>query len=93
MFTRSLKKLSAIVDSLKFDVLTPVMAELSFIMEDLALNMKNIDWREEKVAQLRDIVKSTFEVFRSVGKGALFLAENFREIIAVVALLKSAWSP
>ena len=88
MFTSSLKKLSAIVDSLKISALTPIMAELSFIMEDLALNMKNMDWREDKIAQLRDIVKNTFTAFRSLGGGIMFLAENFREVVAIVAIFK-----
>ncbi|EDL52626.1 hypothetical protein VSAK1_13806 [Vibrio mediterranei AK1] len=88
LFTASMKKMGAIVDSLKISALTPIMAELSFIMEDLALNMKNMDWRDEKVAQLRDIVKSTFSVFRNLGNGILFLTENFREVIAIVALFK-----
>lgn len=88
LFTASMKKLGAIVDSLKISALTPIMAELSFIMEDLALNMKNMDWREDKIAQLRDIVKSTFTVFRSLGNGIRFLVENFREVIAIVALFK-----
>lgn len=88
LFTASMKKLGAIIDSLKISALTPIMAELSFIMEDLALNMKNMDWREEKVAQLRDIVKSTFNVFRSLANGIRFLVENFREVIAIVALFK-----
>ncbi|WP_295899016.1 hypothetical protein [uncultured Vibrio sp.] len=88
LFTKSMKKMGAIVDSLKISALTPIMAELSFIMEDLALNMKNMDWRDEKIAQLRDMVKSTFTVFRSLGNGLMFLVENFREVIAIAAIFK-----
>ncbi|WP_052703990.1 hypothetical protein [Vibrio nigripulchritudo] len=90
MFAASLKKLSAIVGSLKISALTPIMAELSFIMEDLALKMKNMDWREGAIAKLRDIVSGTFNTFKFLGSAIMFVAENFKGIVAAVAIFKVA---
>ncbi|WP_272165504.1 hypothetical protein [Vibrio diabolicus] len=89
-FSESLGKLSTIVNSLKISALTPIMAELSFIMEDLALNMKDMDWREEKIAELREIVKSTFNAFRTLGSGVLWLSDNMSTVIGVLAGVKLA---
>lgn len=88
MFASSLKKLSAIVDSLKISALTPIMAELSKAIEELAINMRDIKWRNEAIEQLRGIVKGTFEAFKALGKGIFFVVDNFKEIVAIVALLK-----
>ncbi|MEZ8115157.1 hypothetical protein ACED44_09475 [Vibrio splendidus] len=88
MFTQALKKLDTITESLKISALTPIMAELSFLMEDLALNMKNMDWREDAIAQLRDIVKRTFEAFKVLGTGLIWLSENMGTVIGALAGLK-----
>lgn len=88
MFTASLKKMGAIVDSLKISALTPIMAELSFMMEDLALNMKNMDWREGAIAQLRDIVKRTFQAFKALGSSFLWISENMSTVVGALAGLK-----
>lgn len=88
MFTASLKKMGAIVDSLKISALTPIMAELSFMMEDLALNMKNMDWREGAIAQLRDIVTRTFQAFKVLGSGFLWISENMSTVVGALAGLK-----
>ena len=89
-FSESLSKLSTIITSLKISALTPIMAELSFIMEDLAQNMKNMDWREGKIAELRDIVKSTFNAFRTLGNGALWLSDNMSTVIGALVGVKLA---
>ncbi|WP_052437582.1 hypothetical protein [Vibrio jasicida] len=89
-FSESLGKLNTIVNSLKISALTPIMAELSFIMEDLALNMKDMDWREEKIAELREIVKSAFNAFRTLGSGVLWLSDNMSTVIGVLAGVKLA---
>ncbi|MEZ9414062.1 hypothetical protein AB4189_07645 [Vibrio sp. 10N.286.49.E1] len=88
MFTDSMKKMGAIVDSLKISALTPIMAELSFIMEDLALTMKDVGERNKVIAQLRDFVKGAFTVFRGLGGAIRFLVENFSEVVAIVAMFK-----
>ncbi|MEC4728994.1 hypothetical protein HWQ46_26125 [Shewanella sp. D64] len=87
-FSTGLKKLLRIIHSLKVSGLTPVMKELSVVFGDLALKMKNMDWRNKAIVQLRETVSSVFSVFKALGGGILFLSENFKEIIATIALLK-----
>jgi len=89
-FSDALGKMRAIIDSLKISALTPIMAELSFIMEDLAQNMKNMDWRNDTIAELREIVKNTFSAFRTLGRGVLFLSNNMASILGVLAGVKLA---
>lgn len=87
-YSEVMKKMGAIVESLKFSALTPVMGELASIMGELTEKMKNMDWREGAIAKLRDIVSGTFNAFKFLGNGLMFVAENFREIVAMVALAK-----
>ncbi len=87
-FGSTLKTLSAIINSLKISALTPIMKELSVIFGNLAEKMKNIQWRNEAIEKLRITVKRVFTAFKALGNGILFLSENFKTIIATIALLK-----
>jgi hypothetical protein len=87
-YSAGLKKLLRIFDSLKTSALTPVMKELSTVFSDIAEKMKNIKWRNKAIAELRDKVSSLFAMFKSLGGGVLFLIDNFKGIIATIALLK-----
>ena len=87
-FSRALKKLSVIVNSLKISALTPIMSRLSLVMEGLAINMKNMKWREEAIEKVSKIVNTTFLVFKGLGNAVIFATEQYKEIIAVVALFK-----
>ncbi len=87
-FGSTLKTLSAIINSLKISALTPIMKELSVIFGNLAEKMKNIQWRNEAIEKLRITVKNVFTAFKGLGSGILFLSENFKTIIATIALLK-----
>lgn len=89
-FSASMGKLSAILNSLKISALTPIMGELASIMEELSINMKSMDWREEKITELREIVKSTFNAFRTLGGGVLWIGENMNTVIGILAGLKIA---
>ena len=89
-FSASMGKLGAIVNSLKISALTPIMGELSSLMEELAINMKSMDWREEKIAELRDIVKGTFNAFRTLGGGVLWVGENMSTVIGALLGVKLA---
>ncbi|MBE8574465.1 hypothetical protein [Vibrio sp. OPT18] len=87
-YSSALKTLRAIFDSLKVSALTPIMKELSIVMKELASNMKNVEWRNEMIEQLKTGVMTAFAAIRSLGQGIVFLSQNFEEIIAVAALLK-----
>lgn len=89
-FTAAMDKLGAIVNSLKISALTPIMGELSTMMEELATNMKNMDWREEKIAELRYIVKGTFNAFRTLGSGVLWMSDNMSTVIGALLGVKIA---
>jgi len=89
-FTASLKKMGAIVDSLKIHALTPIMAELSFIMKDLAKDMKDMEWREGAIKELREIVKSTFNAFKTLGSTFLWLTDNMSTVLGAFAGIKIA---
>lgn len=89
-FNSSMVKLSAIVNSLKISVLTPIMGELSSLMEELAINMKSMDWREDKIAELRAIVTGTFNAFRTLGSGVLWVGENMNTVIGALVGVKLA---
>ena len=90
-FGSTLKKLSAIVNSLKISALTPIMKELSIIFGEFAENMKNMDWREDAIEKLRKTVSGVFTAFKALGSGVLFLSENFRGMLATLAVLKVAF--
>ena len=87
-FESTFKKVGAIIESLKFSVLTPVMKELSVIFGDIAEKMKNMKWRSEAIEKLRTVVTGVFAAFKALGNGILFLSENFKGIMATIALLK-----
>ena len=89
-FSSTLKTLSAIVESLKISALTPIMAELSIVFTDLIKKMKDMDWREQAISQLRVAVGRVFEAFKALGNGIIFLSENFKTIIAALAIFKVA---
>ncbi|OCH17198.1 hypothetical protein A6E04_19205 [Aliivibrio logei] len=90
-FGSTLKTLSAIVDSLKISALTPIMEELSIIFGEFAENMKNMEWREDAIEKLRKTVSGVFTAFKALGSGVLFLSENFRGMLATLAVLKVAF--
>lgn len=87
-FSTNLKKIGDIAESLKISALTPVMKELSVLFGELAANMKNMDWREGAIAKLKNIVTGTFKAFKFLGNVILFVSENFKGIIATLAILK-----
>lgn len=87
-FETSLSKILNIIDSLKVSALTPVMKELSVIFADIAEKMKNTEWRAEALEKLRAVVSGVFAAFKALGNGVLFLSENYKGIMATIALLK-----
>ncbi|AAW86499.1 hypothetical protein VF_2004 [Aliivibrio fischeri ES114] len=89
-FTSTIKTMGIIVESLKIHALTPIMKELSVMFGTLATNMKNTEWRDEAVAKLRDTVTGTINAFKFLGNVILFVSENFKGILATLAIVKIA---
>lgn len=87
-YTAVLKKLGVIVESLKISALTPAMKELSVIFNKLTENMKNADWRTEAIKKLKATVTNIMNAFKFLGNLILFVSENFRGLIATIAILK-----
>ncbi|ODS09737.1 hypothetical protein [Vibrio scophthalmi] len=87
-FSLSFKTIKAILNSLKISALTPIMKELASSMGHFAEEMKNLESRNKLLDQLKNGVTSVFTGIKALGSGLMFLGENFKEVLAVIALVK-----
>lgn len=89
-YNDALQKLQEGMNAIKSAALAPVMQELTAIFTELSDKFKSIDWRNDAIKQLKEVVKGTFEAFRIFAQVAIFVGSNFKELLAVFAAVKIA---
>ncbi|PJC85292.1 hypothetical protein CSW98_15805 [Vibrio sp. HA2012] len=89
-YNDALQKLQEGMNAIKSAALAPVMQELTAIFTELSDKFKSIDWRNDAIKQLKEVVKGTFEAFRVFAQVAIFVGSNFKELLAVFAAVKIA---
>ncbi|WP_299141301.1 hypothetical protein [uncultured Vibrio sp.] len=89
-YTAAMKEMSAIINTFKIDALTPLMGELSSVMKDLGRNMKNVEWREGAMKQVRETVIGVFNALKLLGGALVWLSGNLSTVIGVAVGMKLA---
>ncbi|MFA0155396.1 hypothetical protein [Vibrio sp. 10N.261.46.A3] len=89
-YTAAMKDMSAIFDAFKIDALTPIMGELSSVIKEIGSNMKNVEWREGAMQQVRESVLGVFNALKFLGGALLWAINNFSTVIGIVVGLKVA---
>ncbi|MEI6896274.1 MAG: hypothetical protein V5786_02075 [Psychromonas sp.] len=90
-YSLALSKLSQIVKSIKLKVLIPVMQKVTVIFTQFADKFKNVKWRTDLIDNVIKTVNGLYNAFLFVIKGVLFIKDNFKGLIATLAILKIAF--
>lgn len=90
-YNDALQKIGEAIDSIKIKALTPIIRQLTKSFNLFIEKFKNAKWREETIVQVTNALQGFFSVLKSVGRGFLFLKDNFPEVIAGILMLKAVF--
>lgn len=89
-YNDALQKIEESVRSMKFAALAPIMEKATKAFTQFSEKFKNAAWRTDFIEKLIQTVDGLYQGFELLGKGLIWLAQNFKGILATVAILKVA---
>jgi hypothetical protein len=66
------------------------MKEMTAAITDLTENLKNVDWREAKIAELRDVFSGLWTKVKQAGSAFGWIIDHYQEIVAGFLAVKIA---
>lgn len=89
-YNDAMQKISESVRSIKFAALAPVMEKATKLFTQFSDKFKNAQWRTEFMDKVIQTVNSLYQGLEFLGKGLIFVSQNFKGIIAALAIFKVA---
>ncbi|MGR6834400.1 hypothetical protein [Aliivibrio wodanis] len=89
-YNDALQKVQESIRSIKFAALAPVMKRLTEAFTEFSNKFKNAKWRTALIEKIIQTVNALYESFKFLGKIILFASQNFKGIIATIAIVKVA---
>ncbi len=89
-YNDAVQKVSESVRSIKFAALAPVMEKATKLFTEFSDKFKNTQWRTEFLDKIISAVEGLYKGLEFLGKGLVFVSQNFKGIIATLAILKVA---
>ncbi|WED29864.1 hypothetical protein L3V77_20885 [Vibrio sp. DW001] len=86
----ALQKVQESIRSIKFAALAPVMEKITKAFTTFSNKFKNAKWRTAFIEKIITTVDGLYQGLKFLGKGLIWVAENFKGIIATVAIFKVA---
>lgn len=89
-YNDALQKVQESIRSIKFAALAPVMKRITEAFTEFSNKFKNAEWRTDLIEKIIQTVNGLYEGFKFLGKIILFTSQNFKTVIATIAILKVA---
>ncbi|QIJ87177.1 hypothetical protein G3U99_23385 [Vibrio coralliilyticus OCN008] len=89
-YNDALQKIQESVRSMKFAALAPVMEKVTKVFTRFSDKFKNVQWRTEFIEKLIQTVDGLYRGFAFLGKGLIWVTQNFKGIVAALAIFKVA---
>lgn len=89
-YNDAMQKISESVRSIKFAALAPVMEKATKLFTQFSDKFKNAQWRTEFMDKVIQTVNGLYQGLEFLGKGLIFVSQNFKGIIAALAIFKVA---
>ncbi|USE02716.1 hypothetical protein JKJ11_24025 [Vibrio sp. SCSIO 43133] len=89
-YNDALQRIQESIKSIKYAALAPIMEKATQAFGEFTNKFKNAKWRDETISKVTQVVKGLYNGLIFLGKGVIFVSQHFREIVAIVALVKAA---
>ncbi|MCG9790699.1 hypothetical protein L1D61_26575 [Vibrio mediterranei] len=89
-YNDALQRIQESIKSIKYAALAPIMEKATQAFGEFTNKFKNAKWRDQTISKVTQVVKGLYNGLIFLGKGVIFVSQHFREIVAIVALVKAA---
>ncbi|WED23525.1 hypothetical protein L3Q72_19995 [Vibrio sp. JC009] len=89
-YNDALQKIQESIRSIKFAALAPVMEKATKMFTAFSDKFKNAEWRTDFIEKIIRFVDGLYRGLMFLGKGLIWVSQNFKGIIAAVAIFKVA---
>ncbi|CAH6879319.1 conserved hypothetical protein [Vibrio chagasii] len=89
-YNDALQKIEEIVRSMKFAALAPIMEKATKAFTTFSEKFENKAWRTDFIEKLIQTLDGLYQGFELLGKGLIWVTQNFKGILATVAIFKVA---
>lgn len=89
-YNDAMQKIQEAIRAIKFAALAPIMEKATLALNTFLEQFKNAKWRTEFINQVIKAITGLYDGFTMVGRGLLWASQNFKGIIAAVAIFKVA---
>jgi hypothetical protein len=89
-FNDALDKIIIAFKAIRNTVITPIMKEMTAAITDLTENLKNLDWREEKIKIFGDYIAGAWDKAKKLGDAFGWVIDHYQEIVAGFIAVKIA---
>ncbi|MBD0786422.1 hypothetical protein HUO09_08685 [Vibrio sp. Y2-5] len=89
-YNDAVQRISESIRSIKFAALAPIMEKATKLFTEFTNKFKNAQWRTEFMDKVIQTVNGLYQGLEFLGKGLIFVTQNFKGIIAALAIFKVA---
>ncbi|WP_172562552.1 hypothetical protein [Vibrio furnissii] len=89
-YNDALQRIMESVKSMKFAALAPIMEKATHLFDAFSAKFKNAQWRTELIEKIIQTVEGFYNALLVLGRGLLWVSQNFKGILATLAVLKVA---
>lgn len=89
-YNDAMQKVQESIRSIKFAALAPIMEKITKAFTEFSNQFKNTEWRTDFIEKVSKAVDNLYEGLVFLGKGILWAVDNFKGIVAAVAIFKVA---
>ncbi|EKO3979859.1 hypothetical protein FNJ21_003506 [Vibrio fluvialis] len=89
-YNDAVQRISESLRSIKFAALAPIMEKATKLFTEFSEKFKNTQWRTEFMDKVIQTVNGLYQALEFLGKGLIFLAQNFKGILTILAIAKVA---
>ncbi|MEZ8930303.1 MULTISPECIES: hypothetical protein [unclassified Vibrio] len=89
-YNDAMQRIQESYKSIKFAALAPIMEKVTNAFDKFTEKFKNAKFRDETIEQITQAVKGLYNGLEFLGRILVFTAKYFKEMIAVLAIVKAA---
>lgn len=89
-YNDAVQRISESIRSIKFAALAPIMEKATKLFTEFSDKFKNANWRTDFMDKVINTVNGLYQGLKFLGKGIVFVSQNFKGILAALAIFKVA---
>ncbi|ENI4126765.1 hypothetical protein ABXY91_000133 [Vibrio fluvialis] len=89
-YNDAVQRISESLRSIKFAALAPIMEKATKLFTEFSDKFKNTQWRTEFMDKVIQTVNGLYQALEFLGKGLIFVTQNFKGIVTILAIAKVA---